>query len=365
MHLAMHSKTSNCVYFLLIIFSLLLSASNGLTIPQTIRSSQRPKIHMRSSMNLPSESADIQSKQPNSRMPWILLGKNSLVDSRLVQPAVASSVSALARSSSSTFSPLQFVVLTLLLLLKSVGGHALHILGHVSSCSMSWYMMRLDSAPLITKSITSGVLGICGDYLAQWFEFKLGSRVPTTQSFTWKDVLRIHRTYDLRRGLAILADGLIISGPLMHFGYNFFEILVPTNGAHRGAAAMAHVVADSIILDSIFVGSAFIMTGLMEGYRLQKDIWPQIQADYVPTLRASWATSLILMPLEFVCFRFLPLTFRTLAMNVTDIVWDTVISFMAHRSRLKLHLQGTTQSDQLDVTVASCGETEPMRQPTM
>ena len=226
-------------------------------------------------------------------------------------------------------------------------------LGQVSQSVMSWYILNLEMAPFITKSITAGVLGMCGDYIAQWFEYRLTRSVPASQTCSWKDVLRIYKTYDVRRGLALLADGFFVSGPLMHWGYNLFEKLIPITGAHRCAAALTHVVADSVILDSIFVLTAFIMTGLMEGYRLQGDIWPQIKTEYGPTLRASWVTSLLLMPLEFVCFRFLPVTFRTLAMNITDIIWGTVISFMAHRSRLTSVQHHGQQLNQLDAATTN------------
>jgi hypothetical protein len=98
---------------------------------------------------------------------------------------------------------------------------------------------------------------------------------------------------------------------------------------------MIHVVADSLVLDSLFVGTAMIGTGLLEGYKFRQDIVPQLKRDYAPTLKAGWATSVTLMPLVFLCFRFLPLTLRTVAMNLTDVVWGGIVYFMAHRSRQK------------------------------
>ena len=207
-------------------------------------------------------------------------------------------------------------------------------------------MAQLDAFPLITKSLTSGVIGAVGDYFAQWLEYRLGRRRANSSN---KNALSIHGTYDVRRGLAILMDGIFISGPIMHWGYDLFEHIMPI-AQGRSLAAMIHVVADSIVLDSIFVGTAIVGTGLMEGYKLRKDIVPQLKRDYADTLKASWATSATLLPLEFVCFRFLPVTLRTLAMNLTDVIWGGIISFMAHRSRHKdddatLTATGLTQGE--------------------
>jgi hypothetical protein len=212
-----------------------------------------------------------------------------------------------------------------LLVLQAVGVHAAQLCATVARQGSHWYLARLTASPLITKSITSGVIGVCGDYCAQWLDHQLKRRKHDATAITDTGM-----TYNARRGLAVLVDGLFVSGPLMHFGYNFFETLIPSG---HSLGAIAHVIADSIILDSVFVGTAIIGTGLVEGYRFQQDICPQLQQDYGETLKASWATSAAMVPLQFVCFRFLPIALRALAMNVTDILWGGVISFMTHKGR--------------------------------
>lgn len=206
----------------------------------------------------------------------------------------------------------------------------------LATCKLciGWYFLQLQAAPLITKSITSGVIGICGDYMAQVLEFKLKERrrrqSKKTHFTNWWDRLSIRGTYNKRRGLAILCDGFFISGPLMHWAYDAFEHVLPITGH---LSALVHVVADWLLLDSVLVATAFVITGLLEGYGFFRDIVPQFRSDFPGALKASWTTSLTLMPLEYVCFRYLPVSFRTLAMSVTDVIWDAVVSFMAHKNR--------------------------------
>lgn len=188
--------------------------------------------------------------------------------------------------------------------------------------------MQLTAHPVVTKSVTAGVIGVFGDFMAQGLEHVLHQRQHKRQS---GDECASTLKYDSRRGISILLDGLFLSGPLMHFGYEMFDRILPIADGGSGAALL-HVLADSIFLDALFVASTFVVTGRMEGYSFRQ-IVPQLRRDYFPALKASWATSIFLMPIEFVCFRFLPLSYRVLAVNFIDVIWDGVISFMAHRGR--------------------------------
>jgi Mpv17 / PMP22 family len=323
--------------------------------------------------------------------------------SRVANAAVLSSV-AIAASGSSTaaaagvasssgiipsFTNYQLTIVAVMILLNAIGNVSFSMISTCIKSFASWYMFNLNTFPLMTKAVTAGVIGIIGDYMAQWLEYLVLERKNTIQqqqqqqqssSANWLSsklsstktslrsnsvldfstirrkvghVLSINGNYHLRRGLSILADGMLISGPLMHIGYNYFEKIVPICGSNSLSilgmssstiAALTHVIADSIVLDSIFIASTFIMTGLFEGYT-PKQLIPHFKIDYIPSLKASWLTSLALLPVEFVCFRFLPLSFRVLAVNFIDVIWDAVISFMAHRNRnLKQH-PSTTNID--------------------
>ena len=227
----------------------------------------------------------------------------------------------------------------------------------------SWYMRNLHANPIITKSISAGLIGTVADYGAQWLEHILHHQkqqqplmLQLTTATTTKIVassgtspehdttktsppsrytlsISIYGRYDIRRGISTLMDGLFISGPLMHIGYDLFELILPINSSHTGwIAAMLHVIADSILLDSFFVASKFFTTGLMEGITA-RDLRQQFYATYIPSLQASWITSILLCPIQLSCFCYLPLRFRVLSVNIIDVVWDAVLSFMTHRSR--------------------------------
>ena len=178
-----------------------------------------------------------------------------------------------------------------------------------------------------------------GDFLAQWLEngrelARLTASEPPDSLAKPPEKTQprpIFGKYNRVRGLSIFADGILISGPLMHFGYEWFEHILPISGGGI-MAALVHVIADTLLLDSIFVATTFWVTGWCEGFSMRQ-ILSQFRRDYFPAVKLGGMTSLLVMPVEIVCFRFLPLSYRVLAVNFIDIVWDGVISYMAHRSR--------------------------------
>ncbi|KAG7342869.1 Mpv17 / PMP22 family protein [Nitzschia inconspicua] len=244
------------------------------------------------------------------------------------------------------------------LLLTLVIFQAMQQVGHLAKGLLtlggifsSWYMVVLHQFPLITKSITAAAIGVMGDTAAQFLEERIrvkkeGRNAKTTEP--------IHRRYDQRRGLAVLGDSLLISGPLLHIFYELLESAIPVAGPYASLAAMGHVLIDNFVLDALFVAVMFVSTGIAEGYSF-KQIIPQMKKDYVNTMKAGWATSIMLMPLLFVCFRFLPLSFRVLGMNIIDIFWEGIISYMVHRRR-----GSTTESQEHDATTSVIHESVPV-----
>lgn len=255
----------------------------------------------------------------------------SAVSATLLRQQKSGSVS----SSKMSLHVLNFQTLMLGILLW----HSAHKVGHLIRLLTSWYMGVLLQFPLITKCVTTAVIGLLGDTAAQVLEERIQAKKNGRR-------MQILRKFDARRGLAVLGDGVLISGPLLHFAYNVLESIIPVAGPYASLAALIQVLIDDFVLDAIFVAIMFVTTGVAEGYTRQ--IIPQFRKDFFNTIKAGWVTSLLLMPLEFVCFRFLPLNFRVLGMNIIDIFWEAIISFMVHRRRRMSNFQEKELVDALD-----------------
>lgn len=198
---------------------------------------------------------------------------------------------------------------------------------------VSIYLHFLAKHELLTKCLTSGVIGIIGDFLAQCFEY----------SVKQQSVKTVH-TLDRIRLFGIFFESTLISGPLMHYAYDYMEYLVPvhnndlkgstkvnTNPLSSWIAPGIHVLADVVILGPIFVFTMMLFTSIIEG-RIST-CTSEFVLDYGPALRASTVASLSFVPIQLIAFKCLPIKFRLLYMNFQDVIWNAVVSVMAHKSR--------------------------------
>lgn len=205
----------------------------------------------------------------------------------------------------------------------------------------SWYLKALEEHPLLTKSATTGLIQFVGDCGAQYYENLNTTKALSSSASksTHKEVVdgmphRITppwmRLYDFRRGLSLFADGLVLSGPMLHYSYQWMEKVLPTGGG-GWKPVVGHILIDDYILDATYITLSLVFTGISEGHG--KELTSIFRNDYWPTMAASWCTNLALVPLEFFCFGYLSVQFRPLFMNFVDLLWNAVVSFMSHRSR--------------------------------
>jgi hypothetical protein len=219
-------------------------------------------------------------------------------------------------------------VLSLALSVAQIERHttALESILTLSSKFSEWYITNLEDSPVLTKSLTTAFIQFIGDYMAQLFEaYRIRSE---TTSF-----LDLNRNYDLRRALSLSADGMFLSGPLLHYAFELLEAFFPIDEEHASSAALFHVIVNDYVIDTIYLFLSFFFVAVAEGH--VKDLMAIFRKDFVATLKASWGISIALIPVEFVCFRYLSVSFRVLAMNFIDILWGAIVSFVAHRSRRK------------------------------
>lgn len=186
------------------------------------------------------------------------------------------------------------------------------------------YMNWLDVQPVITKSVTTAVIQFLGDVVAQTYDAR-------------KKGSTIRSCYDARRGLSLAIDGLLLSGPLLHYAFELMERVLPTeeesNASLLSVPTLLHVVANDYLVDSLYLTVSFVFVAVAEGHSLSDLLRWMKRGDLWDTIKASWTTSIALMPIEYFCFHQGPLRLRVLAMNVIDILWGAIISFVAHRSR--------------------------------
>ncbi|GFH60792.1 hypothetical protein CTEN210_17268 [Chaetoceros tenuissimus] len=202
----------------------------------------------------------------------------------------------------------------------------------------SLYNHFLEKHELLTKTLTSGSVGMIGDIMAQAFEHRL--RVSKG-----KFIL------DVPRILGIFFECACLSAPVMHYSYDFLERVVPVQdddfrsteafqklneqekniySLKQWAAASFHVLADIFLLGPLYVLNIMFAASLFEG-RIGSFAL-DMRSNFMPTLKTSVIASLGFMPLQIVAFKMLPTRFRLLYINFQDIIWSALVSFAAHKS---------------------------------
>lgn len=182
------------------------------------------------------------------------------------------------------------------------------------------YSILLQDKPLRTKAITAGIIAILGDLVAQVSHAhihpygilncltRLHPSIDTQSLekgwfFTRFSDSEVSKRFDTARSLAVLIDGLVVTGPGLHYLYTFLERLIPSQKGFFAAAL--HVAVDELIFDPLFVLGAsavtqrcqpavceadtsclcppafhhtgfFFLCGALEGRDLVKDIIPQV-----------------------------------------------------------------------------------------
>ena len=167
---------------------------------------------------------------------------------------------------------------------------------------------------------------------------------------------------DKQRMVAMFIDGLVCTGPLLHYVYELYEYVLPTGGGggHGGNtsedgggnllptgannndnsnnkrgpmfAALVQVLFDNFVMCIVYITVLMVFTGILEGRASL--IKHELLNDLIPAVKVSWRVSAMgYAPMQFLSFHYLPRKLRVLAVNSLDVVWVTVMSYVTHRNR--------------------------------
>ncbi|XP_031270696.1 PXMP2/4 family protein 4 [Pistacia vera] len=169
---------------------------------------------------------------------------------------------------------------------------------------LGWYLGKLESYPLITKSITSSLIYAAAD---------LTSQIITSPSFSSIDSIRT---------LRMAAYGMLILGPSQHFWFNYMSKILPKR--------------DTLTtLKKLFMGQAVYgpsITAVFFSYNASLqgesggEITARLKRDLLPTL----ATGLLYWPIcDFITYKFVPVHLQPLVNSSCAYIWTIYLTYMA------------------------------------
>ena len=140
----------------------------------------------------------------------------------------------------------------------------------------SSYNVALDTNPLITKSITAGVILGAADFAGQALESKLKTDKGEEGS---GDI-------DFARAFRFAIFGLILQAPWNHFYYLLLDGALPPTEDPFTTTTGIKVVIDQFVQAPIFTVLIFAFLGTLEGKSLEQ-VKTQLDNDYTDTMVAN------------------------------------------------------------------------------
>eukprot|EP00164_Ancoracysta_twista_P010939 GFYU01016673.1.p1 GENE.GFYU01016673.1~~GFYU01016673.1.p1 ORF type:complete len:190 (+),score=45.79 GFYU01016673.1:141-710(+) len=171
------------------------------------------------------------------------------------------------------------------------------------------YSNMLERRPLITKGITSGLLFGMGDSIAQ--------KIDGTLDKKW----------DKKRTMKMAAYGACVFAPATHLWY--VKVLGRTIPGISGADVAKKVAADQLIfgpvINSVFLGSTVLMDGGAPGAA-----WAKIERNIWPVMLANWTVWPFAVAVNF---RFVPLHYQVLFINVVVLGWSSYLCLEGNKDK--------------------------------
>lgn len=165
------------------------------------------------------------------------------------------------------------------------------------------YLLLLKKYPILTKSVTSGILSALGNLLSQALESR---KKKTDESFK-KDI-------DILGPARFAVYGLCFTGPLSHFFYQLLELLFPATVPY---CMLKRLLLDRLVFAPAFLLLFFFVMNVLEG-KTMSTFQGKVRAGYWPALKMNWK---VWTPFQFININFVPVEFRVLFANLVAFFW--------------------------------------------
>ena len=186
-----------------------------------------------------------------------------------------------------------------------------------------WYSRKLETHPLMTKSITSGTIAGIGDLICQ-SALLYDSEEDKESSRTDEDaVSRSTKSgLDYARSARFVLLGMAFCAPTSHVWYNWIDRTFPGTKVKQ---VLTRVAVDQFTWTPVFFIIWLSAMWTLEGAK-PETIVPRLKETYYEIMVSNWA---LWIPAQSFIFRLVPVKFQVLANNFVDLFWNAFLSFCA------------------------------------
>ncbi|XP_074494136.1 peroxisomal membrane protein 2 isoform X1 [Sebastes fasciatus] len=170
------------------------------------------------------------------------------------------------------------------------------------------YLFLLKKYPILTKSVTSGILSALGNLLSQILEARKKA----------KNGVQVNEI-DTAGAARYAVYGLFITGPLSHYFYQLMEVWMPSTDP---LCIVKRLLLDRLIFAPGFLLIFYFVMTVLEakGWR---DFEKKMRGSYWTALKMNWK---VWTPFQFININFVPVQFRVLFANMIALFWYAYLS---------------------------------------
>ncbi|XP_059637441.1 protein sym1-like [Cornus florida] len=167
-----------------------------------------------------------------------------------------------------------------------------------------WYLGKLESRPLLTKSVTAAFIFAAAD---------LTSQTITMSSFG---------SFDFLRTLRMAGYGMLILGPAQHMWYNFMGRVLPKRDV---VTTLKKLVAGQLTYGPTVNAIFFSFNAALQG-ESGIEVVARLKRDLIPTL----VNGLFYWPLcDFLTLKVIPVHLQPLVNSSFSYLWTIYLTYMA------------------------------------
>ena len=194
---------------------------------------------------------------------------------------------------------------------------------------LSWYSRRLDTHPLSTKAITSGLIAGAGDFGCQVLVDKPEQALQNDDTISDAESSSLD-WWDRHRTGRFTLLGACLVAPVVHFWYHMLATRILP-----GTTAVA--VVKRVVLDQFAFAPCFMTVWLASLWTLEGKMSPRVMPNrLVETMPSILVANYILwIPAQVLNFRFVAVKYQVLYSNVVALLWNFYLSYAMRRRRAR------------------------------
>lgn len=184
-----------------------------------------------------------------------------------------------------------------------------------------WYSDKLDTDPILTKSISAGIIAAVGSVLGQLITHRQQQKQENVIGNNENNEAK-QKPFEL--DMAHVSNftllNIVFVAPVLHYWYLFINRAIPGTSF---AQVIQRTICDEGLFSPIYVPSFLSMLWKLEG-NTNENIWKMVKNECPTIIVTEWA---MWIPTMLVTFKYVPVKFQVLVVNVVGVVWNTYLAY--------------------------------------